>query len=42
MEQPIALTAWGVLLTLDEFDETAIREFANFYRDQGPERIACR
>ena len=42
MEHPIALTAWGVLLTMDDLDEAAIREFANFYRDEGPERIACR
>ena len=41
MEHTIAVTAWGVLLTLDEFDSAAIEEFAKFYRDQGPEQIRC-
>ena len=41
MEHPIALTAWGVLLTLDKFDRKAIVDFVDFYRDQGPERTAC-
>ncbi len=41
MEHPIALTAWGVLLTLDTFDRKAIVDFVNVYRDQGPERTAC-
>ncbi len=41
MEQPIALTAWGVILTLDQFDKKQIEEFVKFYRDQGPERIGC-
>jgi hypothetical protein len=41
MEHPIALTAWGVILTLDEFDKKQIEDFVKFYRDQGPERLAC-
>jgi hypothetical protein len=35
--QPIALTAWGVLVTLDRFDAQAIREFYNEHRANGPE-----
>ncbi|MSQ40317.1 MAG: DUF3105 domain-containing protein [Dehalococcoidia bacterium] len=41
MEHPIALTAWGVMLTLDQFDKKQIEEFVKFYRDQGPERLSC-
>lgn len=42
MEEPISITAWGVLLTMETFDRDAIREFVRFYRDEGPEQIRCR
>jgi len=41
MEHPIALTAWRVMLTLDQFDKRQIEDFVKFYRDQGPERLSC-
>lgn len=37
MDAPIALTAWGALATLDQFDEAAIRAFWRDYVAKGPE-----
>ena len=34
----LALTAWGWLDTLDNFDEARITAFINARRDRGPER----
>jgi hypothetical protein len=39
MESRLALTAWGRIDTLDEFDESRIERFVAAYRDQGPERV---
>ena len=41
MENTIAITAWGVRLTMETFDRDSIRDFARFYRDEGPEQIRC-
>jgi hypothetical protein len=37
MQQPIALTAWGVVQYLDLVDPQAIQAFAEAYRGRGPE-----
>jgi hypothetical protein len=37
LEQPIALTAWTTIQTLDTVDADAVRAFANAYRSFGPE-----
>lgn len=36
-DKPIALTAWGVLATLDSYDEAAIRAFWRDHVAKGPE-----
>jgi hypothetical protein len=36
-DKPIALTAWGVLATLDSYDEAAIRAFWRDHVARGPE-----
>ena len=41
LDQPIALTAWGVPQRLGSYDERAIQEFINAYRAHGPERVPC-
>jgi len=41
MGSAIALTAWGVVLYLQQYDETAIQEFIDAYRKKGPEVVAC-
>lgn len=37
-DAPLALTAWGRILKLDEYDEAQITAFIDAYRDQGPEK----
>lgn len=37
LQDPIALTAWGWLQTLDEFDETAVKRFIDDHLEKGPE-----
>jgi Protein of unknown function (DUF3105) len=39
-DSAIAVAAWGVLLKLDQFDDSAIRAFIQRYRYQGPENVA--
>jgi hypothetical protein len=41
METTIALTAWTVLDTMDEYDEDRLQAFVNAYRNDGPERVPC-
>jgi Protein of unknown function (DUF3105) len=38
-DSAIAVAAWGVLLKLDSFDETAIKAFVQNYRYHGPENV---
>ena len=38
----IVLTAWAVTLETTVGEITEIKEFIEFYRDQGPERVNCR
>ena len=38
MEVPIAVTAWGRIDKLDEFDEERIERFIKAYHNQGPEK----
>jgi len=43
LQEPIALTAWNWILTLEEFDQALITQFINDHIEQGPERgIPCR
>lgn len=43
MDTKVAATAWGRLLSLDEFDDQQLREFVNAYRGRtGPEAGNCR
>lgn len=37
--KPIAVTAWGYLMTLDTYDEALIRAFYNAHIAQGPECV---
>lgn len=37
-DKPIALTSWGVLATLDAYDEAAIRAFLRDNMNNGPEK----
>ena len=41
MDETVALTAWGVLQYLDAYDEQAITDFIDAYRNKGPERVPC-
>lgn len=41
MDETVALTAWGVLQYLDAYDEQAITDFIEAYRNKGPERVPC-
>jgi hypothetical protein len=42
MDSPIALTAWGKLLTLDTFDASLMQQFSDAYRGNGgPEAGIC-
>lgn len=41
ISSPIALTAWGYILNLQQYDETQIVSFIKEYRDKGPERVVC-
>ena len=41
MEATIALTAWTVLDTMDEYDEDRVQAFVNAYLNDGPERVPC-
>ena len=43
MDTAVAATAWGRLLTLDEYDDQQLREFVAAYRGKsGPEAGVCR
>ncbi len=37
-DTPLALTAWGRIDKLDDYDEARITAFIDVYRDQGPEK----
>jgi hypothetical protein len=37
-DTPLALTAWGRIDRLDDYDEARITAFIDAYRDQGPEK----
>lgn len=37
METPIAVTSWARIMRLDALDEDAIRQYAERFRDRGPE-----
>ena len=37
-DAPLALTAWGRIDKLDDYDEARITAFIDAYRDQGPEK----
>ncbi len=39
MPARIALTAWGSIAELEDFDEGAIVRFIETYRNKGPERV---
>jgi hypothetical protein len=39
MESPIAVTAWGRILTMDSVDREQIQEFIKAHVDRGPEKI---
>ncbi len=39
IQSRIVLAAWGVLLPLDDFDETIIRDFTDTFENEGPEKI---
>lgn len=39
MTSRIALTAWGRIETLDEYDEVRITRFVEAFRDRGPEAV---
>ena len=41
MDRTIALTAWGVIQYLDEYDEQAILDFIDAQRDRAPETGFC-
>ncbi|MBI4198880.1 MAG: DUF3105 domain-containing protein [Chloroflexi bacterium] len=41
MTHTIALTGWGVMDTMDAYDESRLQAFADAYRDRGPEKVPC-
>ena len=41
MESTIALTAWGVRDTLEEYDEGRLQAFVDAYLDKGPMHVLC-
>jgi hypothetical protein len=41
MSSTIALTAWGVIQTLTQFDEASIQAFINAHVNRGPEQVPC-
>ena len=41
MGTTIAVTAWAVMDTMDEYDEDRLQSFVNAYRNDGPERVPC-
>jgi hypothetical protein len=41
MDETIALTGWAVLQYLDAYNEQAIIDFIDAYRNKGPERVPC-
>ena len=41
MTYTIAVTAWGVLETMEAYDEAKLQAFADAYRNRGPEQVAC-
>jgi hypothetical protein len=41
MSTTIAVTAWGVLKTMDAYDGDQLQAFADAYRNRGPEQIPC-
>ncbi len=41
MSTTIAVTAWGVLDTMDAYDEDKLQAFADAYRNRGPEQVGC-
>jgi hypothetical protein len=38
-DQPIALSSWGRILTLEQFDELKIKDFLKNNRNHGPEFV---
>ena len=42
IEMGVVLTAWSVTFETDVENVVEIKEFIEFYRDQGPERVNCR
>lgn len=41
MEATIAITAWGAIETMDEYDEERLQEFVDTFRGSGPELEPC-
>ena len=41
MESTVAVTAWGALDTLEEYDAERLQQFVDLYRGQGPENVPC-
>ena len=41
MEAAIAVTAWGAIETMDEYNEERLQEFVDTFRGTGPELTTC-
>jgi hypothetical protein len=41
METPIAVVSWGRIMRLGELDASAMREYIDTFRDDGPEDQDC-
>jgi hypothetical protein len=41
MEATIAVTAWGAIETMDEYDDGRLQEFVDTFRGTGPELTSC-
>lgn len=41
MDTTIAVTAWGAIETMDEYDEERLQEFVDTFRGTGPDLASC-
>ncbi len=41
METAIAVTAWGAIDTMDEYDEERLQQFVDTFRGSGPDLVSC-
>ena len=37
----ISVTAWGTMVTMEEYDEEQLQQFVDSFRGNGPQTVPC-